>query len=246
MPLSIMSDAALAAQALLVTARCLRPSELALAARSVAATQWKEPSPTPARPIELDSAKRGPAPANVVRSVTFTGCGGLYTYLFGVAAYMQKHFDVCRADTVFASASAGAFPAFLLAAGLDVEEFHRTSNRELLNSVAASAAAEDHGVFSQSSAEDSRIRPLGRWNDAVREHFTRAIVARLGEEAHRCVVERHFISLTELPELNNALVADYASVHDLVEGFIASAYVPIYTNDNQLAASWREIGRAHV
>ena len=41
------------------------------------------------------------------RTITFTGCGGLYVYLFGVAAYMQSAFTWDTNTTAFASASAG-------------------------------------------------------------------------------------------------------------------------------------------
>ena len=36
------------------------------------------------------------------------------------------------------SASAGAYPAFLLASGLDIEAFHHSANREFIEAVAAS------------------------------------------------------------------------------------------------------------
>ena len=309
-PLS-MSDVTLTGQALLVMARCLRQpnnavSELSLVARAVAAS-WRASGQTVEERTVFGNVspfmdvKRSTAPVGIERSVTFTGCGGLYTYLFGVAAYLQRNFDVSAPSTVFASASAGAFPAFLLAAGIDVEEFHLTSNRshpsrciphhptpptpthpilfdpnpsshrphpaprsprltlnspypstqgpppvarQLLEAVAAAAASEDCGVFSRSSGDDSRVRPLGRWNDAVRAHFTRAIVEHLGEDAHSQVSQRHYISLTAVPSLANELVGEYHSVEDLVEGFIASAFVPIYSTTGELAASWR--GRRFV
>ena len=47
---------------------------------------------------------------------------------------MQQKFEVDDA-TVFASASAGAFPAFLLATGVDAEEFHNGPNRKLIESI---------------------------------------------------------------------------------------------------------------
>ena len=44
----------------------------------------------------------------VTSQVTFSGCGGLYCYFFGVAAYIQRHYNT--SGTVFAGASAGTFP----------------------------------------------------------------------------------------------------------------------------------------
>ena len=44
--------------------------------------------------------------------------------------------------TVFASASAGAFPAFALAAGLDVRDIFFIANRDLIESVGRACAAD--------------------------------------------------------------------------------------------------------
>jgi len=195
------------------------PSDLSLLAQTALT-----PS-TATRPVGV---KECASQAGVRRTITFTGCGGLYTYLFGVAAYMQQHFTWDPKSTAFASASAGAFPAFLLSANIDVERFHRTSNRRLIEAV-----AEQRAMY------DGRTAPLGIWNDAVREHFSRALVDELGSAGHAAIPSRHYISLTELPARTNELLHEYASVEDLVEGFIASAYVPIYDNAGRLAASWR-------
>lgn len=162
------------------------------------------------------------------RQLTFTGCGGLYTYLFGVAAYIQQNFDWDASSTVFASASAGAYPAFLLASGIDVESFHHTSNRRFLEAVDALPP------------RDSRSAPLGTWNDAIKEHIIPAITSRLSaEELARVLRRKHYLSLTMLPSLENRLVSEYSSVEDLVDGFIASGYIPIYDRRGRLGASYR-------
>lgn len=120
-----------------------------------------------------------PAPLGVETTLTFSGCGGLYVYFFGVASYIQERgFDLSR--TAFASASAGAFPAFLLAADMNVADFHARENHDLLDDVARRP-----------------LGPLNGWNDAVHDHFTRAITARRGERAFELANGRHFISLTE-------------------------------------------------
>ena len=93
---------------------------------------WKAGSRPVAPPTGL---ARSASDAGVRRTITFTGCGGLYVYLFGVAAYMQQNFAWDPSSTAFASASAGAYPAYLLAAGVDVEAFHQSANRAFIEAV---------------------------------------------------------------------------------------------------------------
>lgn len=63
-----------------------------------------------------------------VLSVSFSGCGGFYPYLYGVACYLQDHYDL--RDVHFLGTSGGCLPALTLATGLDVREsfFERWNN----------------------------------------------------------------------------------------------------------------------
>ena len=163
--------------------------------------------------------------AEAAATLTFSGCGGLYVYFFGVAAHIQEHFDL--RDVTIASASAGAFPAFLLAADIPVADFHARENRALLRAVAAAGPG---------GGARPALAPLGGWNEHVRRRFARAIDDRLGPGAYRAANGRLHISLTEVPSLANVLVSEYESNADLVDGFIASAFVPIYGGGRAWAA----------
>ena len=177
--------------------------------------------------LEATPQPRSQSCKKVKRTITFTGCGGLWNYLFGVACYMQQNFEIDPSTTAFASASAGAYPAFLLAAGIDVEEFHHSANRQFIESV-------------QEDLKDSRSAALGVWNDAIKEHFTPAVTSRLTpSELADVLHRRHYISLTRLPSLENELIGEFDSVDDLVEGFIASGFLPIYDRSGHLGATWR-------
>ena len=58
-----------------------------------------------------------------VLSVSFSGCGAFYPYLYGVACYLQDHYDLRSVH--FLGTSGGCLPALTLATGLDVREaFH--------------------------------------------------------------------------------------------------------------------------
>ena len=197
-----------------------------------------------ARNPAYEAPPRAPrlAPAGVDVGVTITGCGGLYTYLFGVAAHIQAHFDLSGA--AFASASAGAFPAFLLATGIDVERFHRTHNKELLRD--AHARAPDP-LSARRPDLAGRLGPLLCWNGLVKHHFSAALRANLGDEGHAALRGRHAVSITQVVRddgdapwrLRNALVDDYASVDELVDAYIASAYVPLYDRRAELTTRFR-------
>jgi len=177
------------------------------------------------------------------RSFVSHRCGGLYNYFFGVACYLQDHFDVGPdSGTVFASASAGAFPAFALAAGLDVRELFFSANRALIEGVAEACSRDDPHVYHH----ECRLRPLGRWNALVQGHFSAVAAARLGgsEQAAACVRGRLFVSVTALPSMTNELISDFADADDLIGCFLASAYVPVYDDRCRPAALWR--GRRYI
>lgn len=200
---------------------------------TIIAQSWKrfnEIKYYPASPLS-----RPQAPETVKRCITFAGCGGLYTYMFGIASYIQDNFNVGpESGTIFASASAGAFPAYLLASGLDVEEFHEVANQTLLQSV------EHEAQCDPIARRDGRLRAMWRWNDAVVKHFISAVTGRLDRsEACTLVRGRHFISLTELPSLTNHLVSDFEDLDDFMLGVIASAFIPIYDSQGFLTARWR-------
>jgi hypothetical protein len=130
---------------------------------------------------------------------------------------------------VFGSrAFAGAYPAFLLASGLDVEQFHHTANRDFIEAV------------SSSSHRDPRVSPMRIWNDVLREHWKRGITSRLSDaDIQRLLDHKHFVSLTRLPTLENVLVGEFTSINDMVEASIASGHIPIYDRQGRLGANWR-------
>jgi hypothetical protein len=187
----------------------------ALLAQTVAASR------RPRAPHE--SAPRcSAADAGIQRTITFTGCGGLYVYLFGVAAYIQQNFEWDADAIAVASASAGAYPAYLLNAGIDIESFHHAENRQFLATVNA-------------ASRDGRRAALGRWNEVLALKWREAVTGRLAvHEMERLLHRRHFVSLTVLPTLENALVGEFDSTDDLFEGFIASGYLPLYDRHGRL------------
>ena len=57
------------------------------------------------------------------------------------------------------------------------------------------------------------------WNDVLKEHWTRAITSRLDDHQIRSLLhQRHYVSLTKLPSLQNVLVSEFCSIEDMVRG----------------------------
>ena len=132
-----------------------------------------------------------------------------------------------------------------MATGIDVERFHRTHNFELLRD--AQARAPDP-LAARRPDLAGRIGPLLGWNDLVRRHFSGALREELGEDGHERLVGKHAVSITQVVRdgpapgpwrLQNALVDDYASVDDLVDAYIASAYVPLYDARGEMTTRFR-------
>ena len=72
---------------------------------------------------------------HISRHICFSVSGGAFPYQMGIAAYMQKNFDLERLNVQYTGASGGTFPATTLAIGFDIAEVMEDSNN---NNVAIS------------------------------------------------------------------------------------------------------------
>jgi hypothetical protein len=133
--------------------------------------------------------------------LTFGGCGGMYNYFLGVAAVIQEEFELD--NVLFSGASAGCFPALLLALGLDIEEEFNTFNVPLLDETRT------HGM-----------KALGTWIPLTRKHT----LQRLDPNAYKIASRKCFFSATEVPRLKNHLLTDFESNEDMVDSMCASGY----------------------
>ena len=140
-----------------------------------------------------------------VAQLTFGGCGGMYNYSLGIASVIQKNFDLC--DVAISGASAGCFPAFLLALGMDVDELFESWNIPFLNEV-----------------NKNYFGALCKWNNTVR----RCTLPKFPVDAYIRAHSRLFCSLTSFPDFKNHLISDWKSNEDLLDGIMASAFVPLF------------------
>ncbi|OQR87486.1 Patatin like protein [Achlya hypogyna] len=140
--------------------------------------------------------------------IGFGGCGGFYNYHLGIASVLQEHFDLT--NCVFSGASAGCFPALVLALGLDVKSFFYGPNLTLVK-----------------DANEKTFYGLRDWIPLTKQH----VLATLPPDAYARVDKKFFISITHVPSLANELVTTWESNEDMVECILASGHVPIYTNE---------------
>ena len=138
--------------------------------------------------------------------LVFGGCGGMYNYSIGVAATIQEHFSPGR-ETIVSGSSAGCFPALLLALDMNIEDMFETWNIPFLQDV-----------------NKRRFGALAHWNNIVR-NWT---MPSLSEDAHIHASGHLYCSLTSVPDFKNHIVSDWRSNQDLLDGIMASAFVPIF------------------
>jgi hypothetical protein len=135
---------------------------------------------------------------------SFSGCSWLFVYHLGVAAHLQKRFEL--KDSRFAGASSGSLVAVALAAGVDAHD---------VLDCALDLAGQAHRRWLGAVGAMSRIVGGG-------------IEKLLPPDAHHRVEGRVFISVTELPRLRVRLVSSFTSRDDLIRAMLASCYVPVY------------------
>ena len=144
------------------------------------------------------------------RQLVFGGCGGMYNYSLGVASVIQENFKEQLEDTLITGASAGCFPALLLALDMDVPNYIKEWNEPFLNEV-----------------NQCRLGAFYNWNDIVRK-FTLKELNKLGENTYQKAVGKLHYSMTHIPSFKSHIISDWKSNQDLLDGTMASAFVPVF------------------
>lgn len=150
-------------------------------------------------PYDLCSRKEPPP----FTSVSFSGCGGMYSYCAGVASYLQTKFDLSCVS--FYGASGGTLPAFLLAAGLNVQQFQDVCNLPGVEECKETWLGAAFNGFSIAS------ECLLNW---------------LPQDAFVRAKGRLHLSVTKFPTLENERLAEFSSNEDCILGMKCSSFVP--------------------
>ena len=143
--------------------------------------------------------------------LTFGGCGGMYNYSLGVASVIQSNFSLD--NVVFAGSSAGCFPAMLLALDLNIDELFESWNIPFLKEI-----------------NSTWLGAVSNWNIIARKWSVR----KLPEKAYKRLDGRFFVSHTNVDfhlrgaRLSNSLVGNWENNSDLLDGLMASSFVPLF------------------
>lgn len=152
--------------------------------------------------------------------VHFGGCGFLYNYFLGVTQVFREEMTKAspNAEIVFSGVSAGVVPALVLAISLDP----RNSWSEINEPIFAEVRSTITGV-------------IFNWNDTVR----RRLRISLAPNAFQIATGRFRLHVTSLPSFVSKSFDTFESNDDLIEGFLASSFLPVY--DRRLWQSWRSL-----
>ena len=147
--------------------------------------------------------------------LTFAGASGMYSYSLGIASIIQQNFDLT--DVHISGCSTGCFPALLLVLKMNIDTYFETWNIPLLAEV-------NNNLFGA----------VGIWNNVVRK-WTSDI---LPGNAYLMAKNRFYCSLTHVPSLQNQIIGDWKSNEDLIDGIMASAFIPLF-DVGKLTAKFR-------
>lgn len=147
------------------------------------------------------------SPRHYTSQVAFGGCGGMFHYELGVASVIQENFDL--EDTAFAGISAGTFPALLCALDMPIAKLVDTWGNAFIRKVRCHWS----GVWFN-------------WNTVVR----RSTMAHLKEDDYEKLRGKYFVTMTSVRglSLEPTTIGDWKSNDDLLDGIMASAFIPIF------------------
>jgi hypothetical protein len=144
---------------------------------------------------------------------SFSVSGGAYCYQMGIAAHIQRHF--CLKDVLFSGASGGAWPALLLAAGMDIQ----TAFDAMMNHAVPTYANRSLGAY-------------GCYDLGMKAAFNHLfdgvdLSSKVNGRLALCVTR---IELWPFPHLENEMVSHFNSNDDIIDCIIASALIPFALN----------------
>jgi len=142
----------------------------------------------------------------IKKQLVFAGCGGMYHYILGIASVIQKNF-VLGPEIIISCSSAGCFPALLLILDMDIDKMFESWNVPFLQEVYS-----------------LRLGALFHWNNIVRKWT----LPKLDDTAFERANSRLYCSLTSFPDFNNHIITDWKSNQDLVDGIMASGFIPLF------------------
>jgi hypothetical protein len=147
----------------------------------------------------------------------FTGAGGFYPYICGIAHYIKENYKLD--NVILSGASSGCLSALFLAINCNIEKLFFKTNNAILNDL-----------------NKTNLTPFNVWNDYAKKHCYK----ELDENSYKFANDKLYISLTNVNNFfrpRNELINRWTSTADLTECIISSCFIPIY--DNKLTYNYR-------
>ena len=152
-------------------------------------------------------------PARPRRHITFSASAGCFTYLLGIAAFIQSNYDLT--DCTFSGASGGAWSALLLAAERDIDYCFELLCKNGPQAMRPSV----FGPYGQFHVSVSRV---------FEDIFNGIDVRRLVRDKLSITLTR--LAWTPLPHLKCEIVRQFFSNQDVLDCIVASAAIPLVVN----------------
>ena len=141
--------------------------------------------------------------------IHFGGCGGSYSYLLGVASYLQANFDL--SNVVFSGISGGNIMCLLCILNLDIEEVFNTINIPFLCKL-----------------QNYKLKSFYNFIPEFKKVLT--TILDTDKDNYLKVCDRLHISITHMPSFRNEMIFKFKSNKDLIDCILASSHIPFYNN----------------
>ena len=139
--------------------------------------------------------------------IHFGGCGGSYSYLFGLATYLQQNYDL--SDVIFSGISAGNIMCVLCILNIDIEKMHELINIPLLIKL-----------------QNYKLKAFCNFIPEIKQIMLK--ILNEDKNNYRKITNRLFINITHIPSFRNRIISEFYSNEDLVDCIMASCHIPFY------------------
>ena len=142
------------------------------------------------------------------KQIIFIGCGGMISYYFGIAKYIQDNFNL--ENIIFGGVSGGSIISFYLSLEKDMELVFKDASKELCNNLTKSSTG-----------------ALFNMIDLLNKYLDRKIKEEGDEYLYKILNKKElFISISTIYPRKN-LISNWKSNIDLIDCILASCSLPL-------------------
>lgn len=141
--------------------------------------------------------------------IHFGGCGGSYSYLLGIASYLQKNYDL--SNVVFSGISAGNLMGLLCILNIDIDKVFYNINIPFLLKL-----------------QNYKLKAFYNFIPEFKKILLK--ILNKDKNNYKKVSGRLYINITHFPSFKNEIISEFYSNEDLVDCILASCHIPFYNN----------------